>query len=190
METDGLPRGRRTADFRESRDQIAGSPRRPCGKFSHRIHVCGDRNCLNFTPCRILTGLGESPLRHSPRSSPSCSPSRSVRCSPRSSDRYGLSNSTRCSHGYYLGCGTSCSPRCSLRSPTGCSTGRSDRCSRRCRPCCSPRSSDRCCPDSGQSSFLSCSASSSVRESAGGPGNAAASHSVNLQSGSYNLEWP
>ena len=125
------------------------SLRRPCEKFSHSIHFHGGLGRTNSRLHGYLFSFSETPLRHSPHSSPSCSLGCPVRCSPRCSDRCGLNSIPRCGPGCCPGYGSSCSIRCSVSCSTRCSTGRSDRCGLSRRPPCSPRCSVRCFPDCG-----------------------------------------
>jgi hypothetical protein len=136
-------------------------------KFSQGIQLHRGRNRSNLCLHNPLISLSETPLRHSPRGSPSCHPRCPVRSSPRRSDRCGLNRSPRCSLGCHPGCSPSCCPHCSLRCSTRCSTGRSDHCGLSRRPRCFLRSSDRCSPDCSencsQSCFPGCSAGSGLR---------------------------
>ena len=134
----------------------------PWRKFSHRIQLRRGRSRSKSFPHNPLFSLSETPLRHSPRSSPSCHPRCSVRCSPHRSDRCGPSGSPRCRPGCSAGCGQSRCLRCPPHYFIRCRPRCSDRCGLSRRPRSSPRSSDRCSPDSGQSSFPSCSPSCSV----------------------------
>jgi hypothetical protein len=123
-------------------------------KFTHRLQGGRDLIPSKCLAHRSLHIAKESPLRHSPRSSPSCHPRCSIRCSSHRSDRCGPSRPPRCGPGY----GTSSCPRCPPHYFVRCSPRCSDRCGRICCPC----SSDRCSPDSGQSSFPNCSPSCSI----------------------------